>query len=126
DPDRQDPTLPGRPVPPHALGSDARVDPREGARREADLPRGPAAAHRHGRSRRGRSERRRLLPARVRARVVSAFETDFLTDGGQTAESVSAALVAFIAAATRTIDVAIYDFIAHKGARERVGDALQE
>jgi hypothetical protein len=41
---------------------------------------------------------------------VSAFETDFLTDGGQTAESVSATLVAFVAAATQTLDVAIYDF----------------
>ena len=56
---------------------------------------------------------------------MSAFETDFLTDGGQTAESVSAALVAFIAAATRTIDVAIYDFHAREGSSAHVADALE-
>jgi phosphatidylserine/phosphatidylglycerophosphate/cardiolipin synthase-like enzyme len=56
---------------------------------------------------------------------VSAFETDFLTDRGQTAESVSATLVTFIAAATRTIDVAIYDFHAREGASARVADALE-
>jgi phosphatidylserine/phosphatidylglycerophosphate/cardiolipin synthase-like enzyme len=56
---------------------------------------------------------------------VSALEVDFLTDGGQTAETVSAALVAFIAAATRTLDVAIYDFHAREGASARVADALE-
>ena len=56
---------------------------------------------------------------------MSVFEIDFLTDGGQTAESVSAALVAFIAAATRTIDIAIYDFHAREGASARVADALE-
>ena len=56
---------------------------------------------------------------------MSAFEVDFLTDGGQTAETVSAALVAFIASATRTLDVAIYDFHAREGASAHVADALE-
>ena len=46
----------------------------------------------------------------LQAGQVSEFEVDFLTDGGQTAETVATALVAFIASATRTLDVAIYDF----------------
>ncbi len=56
---------------------------------------------------------------------MSAFEVDFLTDGGQTAETVTAALVAFIAAATRSLDVAIYDFHAREGASARIADALE-
>jgi phosphatidylserine/phosphatidylglycerophosphate/cardiolipin synthase-like enzyme len=56
---------------------------------------------------------------------VSSFDVDFLTDGGQTAETVSAALVAFIAAAMRTLDVAIYDFHAREGASARIADALE-
>ena len=54
---------------------------------------------------------------------MSALEVDFLTDGGQAAETVSAALVAFLAAATRTLDVAIYDFHAREGASARIADA---
>ena len=56
---------------------------------------------------------------------MSSFDVDFLTDGGQTAETVSAALVAFIAAAMRTLDVAIYDFHAREGASARIADALE-
>lgn len=56
---------------------------------------------------------------------MSAFEVDFLTDGGQTAEAVAATLVAFIGAATRTLDVAIYDFHARHGASARIADALE-
>ncbi len=56
---------------------------------------------------------------------MSALEIDFLTDGGQTAEAVSATLVAFIAAAVRTLDVAIYDFHAREGASARIADALE-
>lgn len=56
---------------------------------------------------------------------MSALETEFLTDGGQTAGSVAAQLIAFINASTRTIDAAIYDFDARSGASARVADALE-
>ncbi len=50
---------------------------------------------------------------------------EFLTDGGQTAESLAAQLVAFIDASKRTIDVAIYDFHARAGASASIADALE-
>ncbi len=56
---------------------------------------------------------------------MSALEIEFLTDGGQTAESLATQLVAFIDASTRTIDVAIYDFHARAGASATVAGALE-
>ena len=55
---------------------------------------------------------------------MSALDAEFLTDGGQTAESVVDQLVGFIEASERTIDVAIYDFHARVGASARIADAL--
>jgi len=56
---------------------------------------------------------------------VSPIEVDFLEDGAQTAASVADRLVAFVAAAERTLDVAIYDFHAREGQSARVADALE-
>jgi phosphatidylserine/phosphatidylglycerophosphate/cardiolipin synthase-like enzyme len=61
----------------------------------------------------------------MRPLTVSTLDTEFLTDGGQTAESVTARLVGFIEASERTIDVAIYDFHARVGASARIADALE-
>ena len=54
-----------------------------------------------------------------------ALEETFLADGGQSAESVADLVVAFIAGATRSLDVAIYDFEARNGASARIADALE-
>lgn len=56
---------------------------------------------------------------------MTGIEAEFLEDGKQTAESVADRLVAFVAEATTTIDVAIYDFHARVGATARVADALE-
>ena len=56
---------------------------------------------------------------------MSGIEADFLEDGGQTADELADGLVAFIADATGSIDVAIYDFDARGGATARVADALE-
>jgi phosphatidylserine/phosphatidylglycerophosphate/cardiolipin synthase-like enzyme len=53
------------------------------------------------------------------------IEADFLEDGKQTAAEVADRLVAFLAEATRAIDVAIYDFHAREGATARVAGALE-
>jgi phosphatidylserine/phosphatidylglycerophosphate/cardiolipin synthase-like enzyme len=50
---------------------------------------------------------------------------DFLADGAQDASTVAAHLVAFMAEAKRTLDVAIYDFHAREGASGLVADALE-
>jgi phosphatidylserine/phosphatidylglycerophosphate/cardiolipin synthase-like enzyme len=56
---------------------------------------------------------------------VTGVEADFLEDGRQSAVDVADRLSAFIADATSTIDVAIYDFDARGGATARVADALE-
>lgn len=56
---------------------------------------------------------------------MTGVEADFLEDGMQTAADVAGRLVGFIAEATTTIDVAIYDFDARVGATARVADALE-
>jgi phosphatidylserine/phosphatidylglycerophosphate/cardiolipin synthase-like enzyme len=56
---------------------------------------------------------------------MTGIEADFLEDGGQSAADVADRLVGFIAEATSTIDIAIYDFDARAGATARVADALE-
>ena len=56
---------------------------------------------------------------------MSSLQAEFLTDGGQDASTITAELVAFIDAANRTIDAAIYDFHARDGKTERIADALE-
>jgi phosphatidylserine/phosphatidylglycerophosphate/cardiolipin synthase-like enzyme len=56
---------------------------------------------------------------------MSDLEVDFLADGAQPATDVAASLSSFIAAATRTLDIAIYDFRAREGASAKVADALE-
>ena len=56
---------------------------------------------------------------------MTGIEADFLEDGARPAADVADRLVSFIAAATATIDVAIYDFDAGLGAAARVADALE-
>ena len=53
------------------------------------------------------------------------IEADFLEDGCQSAADVAGRLGAFIGQASRTIDVAIYDFHARAGASAGVADALE-
>jgi phosphatidylserine/phosphatidylglycerophosphate/cardiolipin synthase-like enzyme len=50
---------------------------------------------------------------------------DFLQDGAQRPEDVAAQISGFIASATRTIEVAIYDFDANEGAPVALADALE-
>jgi phosphatidylserine/phosphatidylglycerophosphate/cardiolipin synthase-like enzyme len=56
---------------------------------------------------------------------VGALEFDFLQDGAQPASVVAARIAGFIAAAERTVDVAIYDFHARVGSSASVADALE-
>jgi phosphatidylserine/phosphatidylglycerophosphate/cardiolipin synthase-like enzyme len=49
----------------------------------------------------------------------------FLSDGGQSPESVAQRVAAFIEPAERTLQVAIYDFHARAGASSKVADALE-
>ncbi len=56
---------------------------------------------------------------------MTGIEADFLEDGRQGAADVADHLSAFIADATRTLDVAIYDFHAREGASARIADALE-
>ena len=56
---------------------------------------------------------------------MTGVEADFLQDGAQSADDVADRLAAFIARATATIDVAIYDFDAREGATARIADALE-
>jgi phosphatidylserine/phosphatidylglycerophosphate/cardiolipin synthase-like enzyme len=56
---------------------------------------------------------------------VGTLEFDFLQDGAQPATAPAACIVAFIAAAQRTLDVAIYDFDAREGATGMIADALE-
>jgi phosphatidylserine/phosphatidylglycerophosphate/cardiolipin synthase-like enzyme len=57
---------------------------------------------------------------------VSALSFDFLQDGSRRPDDVAAELVSFVRAATRSLDVAIYDFQARSGAPASVADALEE
>ncbi len=57
---------------------------------------------------------------------MTGIEAEFLDDGGQSAVDVADRLVSFIAEASGTIDVAIYDFDARVGATSRIADALEE
>ncbi len=56
---------------------------------------------------------------------MTGIEAEFLEDGAQSAADVADRLVAFIAEAVSTIDVAIYDFDAGVGATARIADALE-
>ena len=56
---------------------------------------------------------------------MEGLEFDFLSDGGQTAEDVTARLCAFIGEAGRSLEVAIYDFHAREGATAKIADALE-
>ena len=56
---------------------------------------------------------------------MTGIEAEFLDDGGQSAVDVVDRLVSFIAQASGTIDVAIYDFDARVGATSRIADALE-
>ncbi len=56
---------------------------------------------------------------------MTGIEAEFLEDGRQTAADVADRLSAFVGEATRTLDVAIYDFHAREGASARVADALE-
>ena len=56
---------------------------------------------------------------------MTGVEADFLEDGRQSAADVADRLSAFIGQATRSLDVAIYDFHARTGASARVADALE-
>jgi phosphatidylserine/phosphatidylglycerophosphate/cardiolipin synthase-like enzyme len=56
---------------------------------------------------------------------VPDLEAIFLEDGGQSAEDVATRVSAFVASAERTLEVAIYDFHARKGASAAIGDALE-
>ncbi len=56
---------------------------------------------------------------------MTGIEAEFLDDGGQSAADVADRLVSFIAEASATIDVAIYDFDARVGATARIADALE-
>jgi phosphatidylserine/phosphatidylglycerophosphate/cardiolipin synthase-like enzyme len=58
--------------------------------------------------------------------TVPAIEVEFLQDEGRPASAVAAELSAFILAAERSLDVAIYDFEAGAGAAASVADALEE
>ena len=54
-----------------------------------------------------------------------ALRETFLSDGGQSATSVADLVVAFIAEARTTLEVAIYDFDARQGATAVIADALE-
>ena len=56
---------------------------------------------------------------------MGALTFRFLEDGAQPASDVVATIVAFIAGAQRTLDVAIYDFHARVGASAGIADALE-
>ena len=56
---------------------------------------------------------------------MTGIEAEFLDDGGQSASDVADRLVSFLAEASTTIDVAIYDFDARLGATARIADALE-
>jgi len=56
---------------------------------------------------------------------VSGIEADFLEDGEQSADDIAGRLRSFIDDATRTLDVAIYDFHARNGASAGIADALE-
>jgi len=56
---------------------------------------------------------------------VPAIETDLLEAGSRSASDVAHELAAFIAAAQRSVDVAIYDFQARTGATTEVARALE-
>ena len=51
--------------------------------------------------------------------------TTFIEDGAQDADEVARGIAEFIAGATRTLDVAIYDFEAREGATAAIADALE-
>jgi phosphatidylserine/phosphatidylglycerophosphate/cardiolipin synthase-like enzyme len=57
---------------------------------------------------------------------MKALEFRFLTDGGQAPDSVTAELSAFIARASQSLDVAIYDFHARHGSTAGIATALEE
>jgi phosphatidylserine/phosphatidylglycerophosphate/cardiolipin synthase-like enzyme len=56
---------------------------------------------------------------------VTGVDADFLQDGAQSAADVAGRLVAFIAEASASIDIAIYDFDARAGATAQIADALE-
>jgi phosphatidylserine/phosphatidylglycerophosphate/cardiolipin synthase-like enzyme len=57
---------------------------------------------------------------------MSALEFRFLTDGGQAPDSVTAELSTFVAGATHSLDVAVYDFHARHGSTVGIAEALEE
>jgi phosphatidylserine/phosphatidylglycerophosphate/cardiolipin synthase-like enzyme len=57
--------------------------------------------------------------------VVRGLRAVFLEDGAQEGAQVAEEVIAFIAAAERALDVAIYDFEAREGATATIGDALE-
>jgi phosphatidylserine/phosphatidylglycerophosphate/cardiolipin synthase-like enzyme len=58
--------------------------------------------------------------------VTGDLQASLLTDGGQRAEDVAAQIVTFVRGATKTLDVAIYDFEARQGAAGAIADALED
>jgi phosphatidylserine/phosphatidylglycerophosphate/cardiolipin synthase-like enzyme len=58
--------------------------------------------------------------------VTDAIDPIFLQDGGQTAEQVAAALAAFFAGASHSLDIAIYDLNLSGGAAEQVRAAIRD
>src|ERR1051325_8477712 len=63
-------------------------------------------------------------PRRLRS-MTDPLGLEFVLAGTRTAADVASELCAFLAPATRSIDVAIYDFDARSGASAAVGDALE-
>jgi phosphatidylserine/phosphatidylglycerophosphate/cardiolipin synthase-like enzyme len=57
--------------------------------------------------------------------VTGDVEVTFFTDGGQRPEDVAGRLVTFIQGATKSLDVAIYDFEARQGPAAAIADALE-
>lgn len=56
---------------------------------------------------------------------MGGLELEFLQDGAQTPVEVAASIGGFVEGAERTLDVAIYDFEADRGATVAIGDALE-
>jgi hypothetical protein len=66
-----------------------------------------------------------VLPPDETARMAEPLSIEFVTPGSRTAADIASELCAFISPATRSLDVAIYDFDARNGASASVGDALE-
>src|SRR5204862_5057336 len=112
---------------------------RPGAGGGQDLARGPRPHGRHRRHPARRRHRAAVLPAESargsaegasgseeeRRSVTPSVEVTFLTDRGQPAERVAGGLAGFIAAAQRSLDIAIYDLNLANGAAEQVRSAVK-